>query len=69
MIRIGNRTEANAYVRRAIWLLLGTKGDEEAKPFDTIEISAIDSAITRALIVADVVRRRVPGIHQVRIFF
>ena len=62
-LRISTRVEATKFVRRAMWLLLGTKGDENAKPFDSITISAIDNAIPKALIISEVIIRRVPDLY------
>jgi len=68
VLRINVRTEATRFVRRAIWLLQGSKGDEKAEPFDSIYLTAIESAIPKALIIAEVVRRRVADLSQVCVF-
>lgn len=52
-----------------MWLLLGTKGDAEAKPFDTIIISAIDNAIPKALMIVEVLIRRVVDLYQVILIY
>ena len=50
------------YITYAISLLTGT---EEKKKFDTIKISAMGGAIFNAVNIAEIVKRRVEGVHQI----
>jgi hypothetical protein len=55
---------ASNFVRRAIWLLSGpTEDNKEKITHDTIFLRAIDNAIPKAIIIAEVVRRRIPGLY------
>ena len=49
------------YITYAISLLTGT---EDKKKFDTIKISAMGGAIFNAVNIAEIVKRRVVGVHQ-----
>jgi len=50
------------YITYAISLLTGT---EEKKKFETIKISAMGGAIFNAVNIAEIVKRRVEGVHQI----
>lgn len=56
---------ANNFVRRAIWLLNNPTEENENKIHDTIFLRAIEGAIPKAIIIAEVVRRRVAGLYQI----
>jgi hypothetical protein len=57
---------ASSFVRRAIWLLSPAGANDEKKDkqvYDTIFLRAIDSAIPKAIIISEVVRRRIAGLY------
>ena len=64
VIRVSQRTMASNFVRRAIWLLSNPTEDNKDKTIhDTVILRAIDNAIPKAIIVAEVVRRRIAGLY------
>ena len=64
VIRVSQRTMASNFVRRAIWLLSNPNEDNKEKTVhDTVILRAIDNAIPKAIIIAEVVRRRIAGLY------
>lgn len=64
VIRVSQRTMASNFVRRAIWLLSNpTEDNKEKTVHDTVYLRAIDNAIPKAIIIAEVVRRRIAGLY------
>ncbi len=62
-IRVSMKTMNGGYVSRAIWLLSKNPEEPEKTLWDTVVLSAIEGAIPKAIIIAEVVRRRIPGLY------
>jgi hypothetical protein len=58
-LRVSSRGNIGAYVTRALGLFDGTEGDK----FETITMRGIDRAIPIVLAAAEIIRRRVAGLH------
>lgn len=62
-LRVSSRGNVGSYVTRALDLFDGTNVDKT----DTVVLRGIDRAIPTVLAAAEIVRRRVAGLHQVNI--
>lgn len=65
VIRVTARATASTLVRRALWLFQGSRTDNQPPHYDTIIITAIENAIPKAVIISEVIRRRIADLHQV----
>lgn len=59
-IRVSTRAADGSYIRRALELF---NGAEKVEKQTTIYLRGIENAIPKVLIISEIVRRRIPGLH------
>jgi hypothetical protein len=57
------KTSNASFVKRALWLFTHKPENAEKPLYDTVNLTAVENAIPKAIIISEVVRRRIRGLY------